>query len=94
MATAIEEAKQAGYIGNNILDSGFNNKVLVHTSVGRYMCGEETGLLSALEGKRSLPRAKPPFPQTSGLFGKPSIVNNVETLCCVPHIPGQGPGVV
>ncbi len=88
---AIEEAKHAGYIGNNILGSGFSIEVLIHTSVGRYMCGEETGLLSALEGKRSLPRAKPPFPQISGLFGKPSIVNNVETLCCVPHILHRGP---
>lgn len=91
LARAIGEAQQAGYIGKNILNSGFSIKVLIHTSVGRYMCGEETGLLSALEGKRSLPRAKPPFPQTSGLFGKPSIVNNVETLCCVPHIMDRGP---
>lgn len=90
LLTAIEEAKRAGYIGSNILNSGYNIEVAVHTSVGRYMCGEETGLLSALEGQRSIPRAKPPFPQISGLFGKPSIVNNVETLCCVPHIIDKG----
>jgi NADH-quinone oxidoreductase subunit F len=91
LARAIGEAEQAGYIGKNILNSGFSISVQIHTSVGRYMCGEETGLLSALEGKRALPRAKPPFPQTSGLFGKPTIVNNVETLCCVPHILDKGP---
>jgi NADH-quinone oxidoreductase subunit F len=87
---AIEEAKNAGYVGENILNSGFNIEIVLHTSVGRYMCGEETALLTALEGKRAIPRAKPPFPQTSGLFGKPSIVNNVETLCCVPHIIEKG----
>src|SRR5690625_7520258 len=58
----------------------------LHISVGRYMCGEETALLNALEGKRALPRAKPPFPVVSGLFGKPPVVNNVETVVNVPHI--------
>ena len=87
---AISEASEAGFIGNNILKSGFSLEITLHTSVGRYMCGEETGLLSALEGKRAIPRAKPPYPQTSGLFGKPTIVNNVETLCCVPHIIDRG----
>jgi NADH-quinone oxidoreductase subunit F len=62
----------------------------VHVSAGRYMCGEETGLLNALEGKRATPRAKPPFPQVSGLWGKGTIVNNVETLCNVPHIVRNG----
>ena len=62
----------------------------LHTGVGRYMCGEETALLNALEGKRATPRAKPPFPQVSGLYGKPTIVNNVETLCCIPHIINKG----
>ena len=65
-------------------------KCILHTGVGRYMCGEETALLNALEGKRATPRAKPPFPQVSGLFGKPTIVNNVETFCCVPHIVNNG----
>ncbi len=83
---AIEEAYNAGYLGKDILGSGYNLDASLHISVGRYMCGEETGLLNALEGKRANPRNKPPFPQTSGLFGKPTVVNNVETLCNVPHI--------
>jgi len=90
LLTAIGESKEAGYIGVNILNSGFDIEITIHTSVGRYMCGEETALLTALEGKRAIPRAKPPFPQISGLFGKPTIVNNVETLCCVPHIIDKG----
>lgn len=87
---AIQEAREAGYLGKNILGSGFDLEMHLHTGVGRYMCGEETALLNSLEGKRATPRAKPPFPQVSGLFGKPTIVNNVETLCCVPHIVNQG----
>ena len=87
---AITEAVAHGYLGTNILDSDFNLNVHVHTSGGRYICGEETALLSALEGKRAVPRAKPPFPQTSGLWGKPTVVNNVETLCNVPHIINNG----
>jgi NADH-quinone oxidoreductase subunit F len=90
MATAIAEAQQAGYLGENIFGSGFNHQMLLHTGVGRYMCGEETALLNSLEGKRATPRAKPPFPQVSGLFGRPTIVNNVETFCCVPHIVNKG----
>jgi NADH-quinone oxidoreductase subunit F len=87
---AIDEALNAGYLGKNILGSGFDLEMFLHTGVGRYMCGEETALLNSLEGKRATPRAKPPFPQISGLFGKPTIVNNVETLCCVPHIINNG----
>ncbi len=87
---AIREAYEAGYLGKNIMGSGFSLDMYLHVSVGRYMCGEETGLLNALEGKRATPRAKPPYPQVSGLFGKPTIVNNVETLCCVPHIINKG----
>ena len=87
---AIAEAYDAGYLGRNILGSGFNFELSLHVSAGRYMCGEETGLLNSLEGKRAIPRAKPPFPQISGLWGKPTIVNNVETLCCVPHILRNG----
>ena len=64
----------------------------LHVSAGRYMCGEETGLLNALEGRRATPRAKPPYPQVAGLWGRPTIVQNVETLCCVPHIVDRGPG--
>lgn len=87
---AIDEAYEAGYLGKNILGTGFNLDMHLHTGVGRYMCGEETALLNALEGKRATPRAKPPFPQVSGLFGKPTIVNNVETLCNIPHIINNG----
>ncbi len=87
---SLQEAYDAGYLGKNILGTGFNLDMHLHTGVGRYMCGEETALLNALEGKRATPRAKPPFPQVSGLYGKPTIVNNVETFCCVPHIVNKG----
>lgn len=90
ITTAIHEAESAGYLGKNILGSGYNLHMHLHTGVGRYMCGEETALLNSLEGKRATPRAKPPFPQVSGLFGRPTIVNNVETLCCLPHIMNKG----
>ncbi len=88
---AIAEAYQAGYLGKDILGSGYSFELHLHTSAGRYMCGEETGLLNSLEGRRATPRSKPPFPQTSGLWGKPTIVNNVETLANVPHIINNGP---
>ena len=88
---AIAEAAGRGYLGRNILGSGFDLEVHIHTSAGRYMCGEETGLLNSLEGKRATPRAKPPFPPVVGLWGKPTVVNNVETLCNVPHIVNNGP---
>lgn len=87
---AIAEAYQAGYLGKNILGSGYDFELELHVSAGRYMCGEETGLLNSLEGKRATPRAKPPYPQISGLWGKPTIVNNVETLCNIPHILNNG----
>jgi NADH-quinone oxidoreductase subunit F len=87
---AIVEAYEAGYLGKNILGSAYSLELHLHVSAGRYMCGEETGLLNALEGKRAIPRAKPPFPQVSGLWGKPTIVNNVETLCNIPHIIENG----
>ena len=86
MKKAIDEAYEKGYLGNNILGTGFNLDIILHTSAGRYICGEETALLNALEGKRAIPRAKPPFPQVSGLWGKPTIVNNVETICNLPGI--------
>jgi NADH-quinone oxidoreductase subunit F len=91
ISRAIAEAGERGYLGKNILGSGFDLEMHVHMSGGRYMCGEETGLLNALEGKRANPRAKPPFPQTSGLFGKPTIVQNVETLANLPDILANGP---
>ncbi|MBA3581960.1 MAG: NADH-quinone oxidoreductase subunit NuoF [Gammaproteobacteria bacterium] len=83
---AIAEAKAAGYLGKNILGGGWDFELFVHTGAGRYICGEETALINALEGRRANPRAKPPFPQVAGLWGKPTIINNVETLQNVPHI--------
>jgi len=90
LTRAIAEAYDSGYLGKNILGSGYSLELHLHISAGRYMCGEETGLLNSLEGKRATPRAKPPYPQVSGLWGKPTIVNNVETLCNVPHIINNG----
>lgn len=87
---AIKEAYEGGYLGNDILNSGFSLEMHLHTSVGRYICGEESALLNALEGKRATPRNKPPFPQVSGLFGKPTIVNNVETFYNVAPILDKG----
>ncbi len=83
---AIAEANAAGYLGTNILRSGWSMDLHVHTGAGRYICGEETALINSLEGRRANPRAKPPFPAIAGLWGKPTVVNNVETLYCVPHI--------
>jgi NADH-quinone oxidoreductase subunit F len=88
---ALAESYAAGYLGKSILGSGYDLEMSLHTSVGRYICGEETALLSSLEGKRAIPRARPPFPQVSGLWGKPTIVNNIETFCNVPHIVANGP---
>ena len=87
---AIKEAKAAGYLGENILGSGWSMDLYVHTGAGRYICGEETALINSLEGRRANPRAKPPFPQIAGAWGKPTIVNNVETLCNVPPIVMRG----
>ena len=87
---AIDEAYKAGYLGKNILGSGFNLDLHVHSSAGRYICGEETALLNSLEGKRAVPRTKPPFPAISGLFGRPTVVNNVETLSWISHIVENG----
>jgi len=87
---AISEASAHGYLGRNILGSGFSFDVHLHTSAGRYICGEETALLNALEGQRPIPRAKPPYPQVSGLWGRPTVVQNVETLYNVPHIVLRG----
>jgi NADH-quinone oxidoreductase subunit F len=90
MRRAIAEAYDRHYLGRNVLGSDYSLEMYVHESAGRYMCGEETGMLNALEGKRANPRTKPPFPGASGLFGKPTIINNVETLCNVVHIVNQG----
>ncbi|RBM08263.1 NADH-quinone oxidoreductase subunit NuoF [Novacetimonas cocois] len=87
---AISEARQQGWLGDDILGSGFGFDIHIHSSAGRYICGEETALLTALEGRRATPRSKPPFPQTGGLWGAPGVVNNVETLCNLPHIVANG----
>ncbi len=83
---AVEEARSRGYLGQNILGSGFDLEVVVHRGAGAYICGEETALLESLEGKRGHPRLKPPFPATIGLFQCPTVINNVETLANVPFI--------
>ena len=90
ISRAIAEAYERHYLGKNILGSGYSLELHLHLSGGRYICGDETALLNALEGKRANPRAKPPFPVVAGLFGKPTVVNNVETLSCVPHIINHG----
>lgn len=87
---AIAEVKAAGYLGTDILGSGWGMELHVHTGAGRYICGEETALINSLEGRRANPRAKPPFPQIAGLWGKPTVVNNVETLANVPAIVVRG----
>ena len=91
MERAIAEARQAGLLGTDILSSGFSLEMRVHASAGRYIVGEETVLIAALEGGRAVPRKRPPFPAQSGLWGRPTMVNNVETVSCVPHIVTQGP---
>jgi len=87
---AIDQAYEKGYLGENILGSGYNLDVIVHRGAGAYICGEETALLSSLEGERGHPKLKPPFPASEGVYRKPTIVNNVETLFNVPFIVEQG----
>jgi NADH-quinone oxidoreductase subunit F len=86
VAAAVEQAKAKGYLGKNILGSGFNCDIVVHGGAGAYICGEETALLDSLEGRRGQPRLKPPFPATNGLYDAPTVVNNVGTLASVPYI--------
>jgi len=83
---AVEEANAAGYLGKNILGSGFDLEVTVHAGAGAYICGEETALLDSLEGRRGQPRLKPPFPAVAGLYARPTVVNNVESIASVPSI--------
>src|SRR5690242_12700205 len=90
MDVALDEARQAGLLGNNILGSNFGCEIHTHTGAGAYICGEETALLSSLEGLRGHPRMKPPFPAVSGLYAAPTVVNNVETLTAVPDIIKMG----
>ena len=87
---ALEEARERGYVGANILASGYSVSVVVHRGAGAYICGEETGLLNSLEGERGQPRSKPPFPAIAGLYGSPTLINNVETLATVPKILAMG----
>ena len=86
LARAMAEAEAAGYIGRNIRGSAYSLEMHLHESAGRYVCGEESALLNAMEGLRPTPRAKPPHPTLCGLWGRPTIVNNVETVCNIPHI--------
>jgi NADH-quinone oxidoreductase subunit F len=87
---AVHEAFEAGYIGKNVMGSGYDLDLIVHKGAGAYICGEETALLSSLEGSRGWPKVKPPFPATHGLFGCPTVVNNVETLAALPWIIEHG----
>ncbi len=87
---AIAEAYEKGFLGENIQGSGFSLDMAVHRGAGAYICGEETALLDSLEGRRGQPRIKPPFPAIAGLYGKPTVINNVETLSCIPAIVEKG----
>ncbi len=88
---ALESARDYGIIGHNILSSGFNLDIVIREEAGAFVCGEETALIASLEGKRGMPELKPPYPTTSGLYGKPTVINNVETLMNVPLIMSHGP---
>src|SRR5688572_26855221 len=90
MQHALDECYAAGYLGKNILGSGYSLDIYLHKGAGAYICGEETGLIESLEGKRAWPRIKPPFPAVEGAFRKPTVVNNVETAACVTHIMNRG----
>ena len=90
LVKALEEARAKGFLGKNIFGSGFDFDITVHRGAGAYICGEETGLIESVEGHRGQPRVKPPFPAVVGVFGGPTVVNNVETLACVPLIVKNG----
>jgi NADH-quinone oxidoreductase subunit F len=90
MQAAIDACYEAGYLGRNIMGSEFSLDIYIHRGAAAYVCGEETGLIESIEGRRAWPRIKPPFPAVEGLFRKPTIVNNVETLACVVHIVDRG----
>jgi NADH-quinone oxidoreductase subunit F len=87
---ALEQARSAGYVGTNLFGTGYDLEITVHRGAGAYICGEETGLLNSLEGKRGEPRLKPPFPAIEGLYGAPTVVNNVETLAYLVPILERG----
>jgi NADH-quinone oxidoreductase subunit F len=90
MERALDEARASGYLGENILGSGFSFNIYNHHGYGAYICGEETALLESLEGKKGQPRFKPPFPASFGLYGKPTTINNTETLASIPYIVREG----
>ena len=90
VANAVAEARRAGLVGKNILGSGFDLEIVVHSGAGAYICGEETALLDSLEGFRGQPRLKPPFPAVAGLYASPTVINNVETICNIPYIVDRG----
>ncbi len=87
---ALDEAYSKGYLGENIFGSGFTHHIVIHRGAGAYICGEETGLIESLEGKKGQPRIKPPFPAVCGVYGSPTVVNNVETLANLPWIMNNG----
>ena len=90
LRNAIEQMNEAGVLGENIMGTGFSFQAHIRLGAGAFVCGEETALLNSIEGKRGMPRPRPPFPAVKGLWGKPTIVNNVETLACVPYILREG----
>ena len=90
LTQALADARAKGFFGTDILGSGFDLEIVVHRGAGAYICGEETALLESLEGERGMPRLKPPFPAIAGLYAKPTVVNNVETLSTIPHIVKMG----
>ena len=90
LAAAVDEARAAGYLGKNVLGSGLDFDVYVHRGAGAYICGEETGLMESLEGRKGQPRKRPPFPAVSGLWKQPTVINNVESMAHVPHIVLKG----
>src|SRR6202041_2117477 len=87
---AVAQAYEAGYLGTDILGTGFDLDVVVHAGAGAYICGEETALLTSLEGYRGLPRNRPPFPAVEGLYASPTVINNVESISSVPSIIANG----
>lgn len=91
LKNAIFQAKEVGLVGENVLDSGFNLDITIKKAPGAFVCGEETAMLSSIEGKRGMPRPRPPYPSEKGLFGKPTVVNNIETLLNIPSIINNGP---
>src|SRR3989338_6425335 len=86
----MEEAEAGGFLGKNILGKNFNLEIVLHRGAGAYIAGEETGLLESLEGKKAFPRLKPPYPAVVGLFGSPTVINNVETLSYLPFVAKMG----